>query len=174
MKIEGRCVVSIEYELTEAGKSDTIDSNKGGAPLEFITGSGQIIPGLEKELMNLSTGEKADIKVNAVDAYGEFNKEAIETLPREQFAGIEMIKDMQLYGEGENGESVAVTVKEFTDDTVTVDYNHPLAGQDLMFSIDVLSVREATIEEIATGHIGGESHNGDGSCGTSGGCGCKG
>ncbi len=173
MKIEDKCVVSIEYELTEAGKSDIIDSNKGETPLEFITGFGQIIPGLESQLMDLSIGEKADIKVDAADAYGTLNEEAVETLPREQFAGLELSEGMPLYGQGENGETVTVTVKEFTDDTVTIDYNHPLAGQDLMFSVSVLDVREATEDEKTTGQVGG-GHDGAGSCGTGGGCGCKG
>jgi FKBP-type peptidyl-prolyl cis-trans isomerase SlyD len=164
MAIAENSVVSIEYELTEAGGSDVIDSNKGQAPLEFITGLGHIIPGLEKELVNLGKGESADIKVDASEAYGEMNPEAVETLPREQFAGLELEKGMQLYGQGENGETVTVTVKDFDDNSVTIDYNHPLAGKNLMFSVTVVDVRDATEDEIATGQVGG-GHCDDGSCG---------
>jgi len=164
MAIAENSVVSIEYELTEAGGSDVIDSNKGQAPLDFITGKGHIIPGLEKELVNLEKGESADIKVDASEAYGEVNPEAIETLPREQFAGLDLEKGMQLYGQGENGETVTVTVKDFDDNNVTIDYNHPLAGKNLMFSVKVVDVRDATEDEIATGQVGG-GHCDDGSCG---------
>lgn len=164
MAIAENSVVSIEYELTEAGGTDIIDSNKGQAPLDFITGKGHIIPGLEKELVNLEKGESADIKVDASEAYGEMNPEAVETLPREQFAGLELEKGMQLYGQGENGETVTVTVKDFDDNNVTIDYNHPLAGKNLMFSVTVVAVRDATEEEMATGQVGG-GHCDDGSCG---------
>jgi FKBP-type peptidyl-prolyl cis-trans isomerase SlyD len=168
MNIAENCVVAIEYELTEAGQSDIIDSNKGQAPLEFITGKQHIIPGLESQLMNLSKGESADLKVSAVDAYGELNPEAVDTVPKEQFADIELEVGMQLFGQGENGEQIAVIVKEIADDGVTIDYNHPLAGKDLMFSVTVSDVRAATEDEIATGMVGGGhdhgEHCGSGNC----------
>lgn len=170
MTIAENCVVSIEYELTEAGGSDIIDSNKGQAPLDFITGKGQIIPGLESQLMSLTKGENADIKVNAAEAYGEVNPEAVDTLPKEQFAGLDLAVGMQLYGQGQNGETIAVTVKEFNDESVTIDYNHPLAGKDLMFSVTVVDVREATPDEVLSGQVGGGHQHGGGSCGS--GCGC--
>ncbi len=72
---------------------------------------------------------------------------------------------MVLYGQGQNGETVQVTVKSFSNESVVVDFNHPLAGKDLMFSVKVISAREATDEEIATGVVGGDEHCGDGSCG---------
>ncbi len=167
MAIETNSVVSIEYDLTEAGKSDILDSNKGQAPLEFITGKSHIIPGLEAQLLELSKGDNADIKVEAKDAYGEYNPEAMETLPKEQFAGLELQEGLPLYGQGENGETVQVVVKSFDDESVTIDYNHPLAGKDLMFSVTVTDVREATPDEVLSGQVGG---HGDESCGT--GCGC--
>jgi len=84
---------------------------------------------------------------------------------KEQFEGIDLQEGMTLYGQGENGETVQVTVKSFDDENVKVDFNHPLAGKDLMFSVKVLSAREATPEEIATGVVGGEEHCHSGSCG---------
>ncbi len=168
MKIEKNCVVSIEYELIEVGGSDILDSNKGQAPLDFIVGKEHIIPGLESQLLNLEKGESADIKVNSADAYGEVKPEALDTLPREQFADIELDVGMQLYGQSENGESVAVTVAEFDDANVTIDYNHPLAGKDLMFSVSVIDVREATDDELISGQIGGACSDESGE-----GCGCK-
>jgi FKBP-type peptidyl-prolyl cis-trans isomerase SlyD len=164
MAIAENSVVSIEYELVEAGQSEVIDSNKGQSPLEFITGKNHIIPGLESQLMTLSKGESSDIKVEAKDAYGEMNPEAVETLPREQFADLELANGLQLYGQGENGETVTVTVKEFDDKSVTIDYNHPLAGKDLMFSVTVVDVRAATEDELSSGQVGG-GHCEDGGCG---------
>jgi len=158
-------VVGIEYEVKEAGKNEILDTNKGSQPLEFIMGTGQIIPGLEKGLVGMQKGESGDILVKAKDAYGEYNSQAIQTIPREQFEGIDLREGMTLYGQGENGETVQVTVKSFDDKNVVVDFNHPLAGKDLMFSVKVTNAREATQEEIATGVVGGEEHCHSGSCG---------
>ena len=163
---EQNSVVGLEYEVKEAGTTEIVDSNKGGMPLEFITGKGQLIPGLEAQIAGMNEGESADIMVKAADAYGEINPEAVQTLPKEQFEGVELEAGMMLYGQGEDGQQVQVIVKSFTDTEVTIDYNHPLAGKDLMFAVTIISERDATDDEVATGIVGGEAH-----C-HSGGCGC--
>ena len=163
---EENSVVGIEYELTEAGKSEVLDSNKGGMPLEFVMGKGQIIPGLEKGLVGMNEGDSADILVKAEEAYGLRDEEAVQKLPREQFEGIELEKGMQLYGQGQQGETIQVTVVDFDDESVTVDFNHPLAGKDLMFNVKVVSEREATEQEAATGQVE-QSDCEDGNCGCS-------
>ncbi|MDD5406763.1 MAG: peptidylprolyl isomerase [Sulfurovaceae bacterium] len=154
-------VVSLGYSLSEAGKNDIIDSNIGSAPLEFITGKGHIIPGLENALVGMKIGEKGDILVKAAEAYGEINPEAMQVLPRDQFEGIDLKEGMTLYGQGEHGQTVQVIVKSFNDDEVTLDFNHPLAGKDLLFTIEVIDAREATAEEAMTGQL---------ACDTDGGC----
>lgn len=165
-------VISIEYTLNDANTNEKLDTNVGGAPLEFISGMGQIIPGLEKEIENAVEGDKCDVLVKPEDAYGEYNEEAIQSLPKEQFAGIDLVEGMSLYGSGEDGQTVQVTVKSIQDDEVTIDYNHPMAGKSLMFSVAVIAVREATAEEIQTGVVGGMAamggccSSGGGSCGT--------
>lgn len=167
MAINNDEVISMNYELKDAATGDVLDSNEGREPLEFIVGRGHIIPGLETELQKMSEGEKKDVLIKSADAYGEYNEEAKETLPKEQFAGIELTEGMSLYGQGEDGQTVQVTVKEFTDENVTVDYNHPLAGKDLLFAVNVVGVREATEDEKLTGVVGGAA-----SCGCGfGGCG---
>ena len=169
MAIEAQnSVVGIEYEVKEKGTTEVVDSNKGAQPLEFVMGKGQIIPGLEKALVGMNEGESGDILVEAADAYGDANPEAMQTLPREQFEGVDLTEGMTLYGQGEDGQTVQVTVKSFDDKEVNVDFNHPLAGKDLMFSVTVLSAREATADEIESGVVGGKAEGG--SCGT--GCGC--
>ncbi len=169
MAIEAQnSVVGIEYEVKEAGTDAVVDTNKGGQPLEFIMGKGQIIPGLENALVGMNEGESGDIMVKAEDAYGDVNPEAMQTLPKEQFEGVDLVEGMTLYGQGEDGQTVQVTVKSFDDKEVNVDFNHPLAGKDLMFSVTVLSERAATEDEISSGVVGG-ADEGE-SCGT--GCGC--
>lgn len=168
MLVENNQVVSIEYEVKEAGKNDVVDSNIGGEPLSFITGKGQIIKGLEDKVIGMKKDEKADILVNANDAYGEYNEEALTKAPREQFIGIELEKGMPLYGQSPDGQTVMVTVKDFNDDEVTVDYNHPLAGKDLMFSVTILDVREPSVEEAMSGQVAKL----DDGCGCGTGCGC--
>lgn len=158
-------VISIEYTLNDAKSKVQLDTNVGGDPLEFISDMGQIIPGLEKELVNLNAGDKADVLVQPADAYGEYNDEAVQALPKEQFADIELAEGMSLYGTGENGETVQVVVKSIADDEVTIDYNHPMAGKTLMFSVTVLATRAATEEEIKVGVVGGMAAAGGGCCG---------
>lgn len=158
-------VLSIEYTLTDANSGEHLDTNVGKSPLEFITGKNQIIPGLESKLVDMTEGEQGDVMVEPKDAYGEYNDEAIQNLPKEQFSGIDITEGMTLYGQGENNETVQVTVKSFTDSEVTIDYNHPMAGKTLMFSVAVLAQRAATEEEIQTGIVGGMAAMGGGCCG---------
>mgnify|MGYP003543912789 CR=1 FL=1 len=161
-------VIGIEYTLKDANTGEHLDSNVGQAPLEFISGKGQIIPGLESKLVEMSANEEADVLVQPIDAYGEYNEEAVQTLPKEQFAGIELVEGMSLYGTGEHGETVQVVVKSFNDAEVVIDYNHPMAGKTLMFSVAILSLRDATEEEVQTGVVGGMAAMGGGCCGSSG------
>ena len=158
-------VMSIEYTLNDAKTNEKLDTNVGGKPLEFISGQGQIIPGLESELVKLSAGENANVMVEPAQAYGEYNDEAIQTLPKEQFAGVDLVEGMTLYGTGEQGETVQVIVKTVGADDVTIDYNHPMAGKSLMFTVAMLEVRDATAEELETGVVGGLAAAEGGCCG---------
>jgi FKBP-type peptidyl-prolyl cis-trans isomerase SlyD len=162
-------VMSIEYSVQDVQTGNQVDSNVGRAPLEFITGMGQIIEGLESALLKMSAGEKSDVKVDPEFGYGLYNDEAVQVLPVEQFAGIDLVQGMTLYGTSEDGETVQVAVKSFDDTNVVIDYNHPLAGKTLMFTVSLLEVRDATAEELATGYVGGMPSGGccgGGSCGT--------
>jgi len=162
-------VYGIEYTVKNS-KGEIVDSNKGQAPLEFIAGKGQIIPGLEKEVEKMEVGEEKTVVVPASEAYGEYNPEMVQELPRDQFQGIDLQKGMTLYGQTPDGQTIAVTVKDFDDQKVIIDYNHPLAGEELTFDVKVVSKREATPEEALTGQVGGGDAHG-GHCG-SGNCGC--
>ncbi|NPA12294.1 MAG: peptidylprolyl isomerase [Epsilonproteobacteria bacterium] len=157
-------VYGIEYTVKNS-KGEVVDSNKGEAPLEFVGGKGRIIPGLEKAVEEMEVGEEKEVKIPASEAYGERNEELVEKLPKEQFEGIELQKGMTLYGQTPDGQVIGVVVKDFDDESVTVDYNHPLAGEDLTFDVKLVSKREATADEALSGEVGGHQHCGSGNCG---------
>jgi len=160
-------VYGVEYTVKNS-KGEVVDTNVGQAPLEFISGKKQMIPGFEKAVTEMKVGEEKEVKVPASEAYGEYRDDLTQTLPREQFEGIELQKGQTLYGQGPDGQTIAVIVKDFNDEEVTIDYNHPLAGEDLTFTIKVLSEREATPNEVLSGQVGGGDvcgeHCGSGNC----------
>ena len=170
MAIEQNQIVSLEYEVKDG--DTVVDSNVGGQPLVFMFGKGQIIPGLEAGIENMNIGEKGDVLVKAADAYGEYNADATQEVPKDQFAGIELSEGMTLYGQGEDGSTVQVVVKEIKDDSVIIDFNHPLAGKDLMFTVTINNVRDASAEEAMTGVPAENKQEADSCCGTGGGSGC--
>jgi len=164
-------VYSVEYTVKNE-QGEVVDTNVGGTPLEFISGKNQMIPGFEKAVTEMNVGEEKEVKIPSSEAYGEYREDLTQTLPKEQFEGIELQKGMTLYGQGPDGQTVAVTVKDFNDNEVTIDYNHPLAGQNLTFNIKLLNEREATADEVLAGQVGGScSTEGEG-CGCDTGCGC--
>jgi FKBP-type peptidyl-prolyl cis-trans isomerase SlyD len=170
MAIEENQIVSIEYEVRDG--DTVVDSNVGGAPLVFMFGKGQIISGLENGIVNMTAGEKADVLVDPADAYGELNEDATQEVPKDQFAGIDLEIGMSLYGQGEDGSTVQVIVKEIGEQNVIIDFNPPLAGKDLTFNVTINNIREASSEEEMTG-VPAENKQDD-CCGThdSSGCGC--
>lgn len=180
-KIENGKMVSIQYSVKNKDTQEVIDQNIDGEPLEFLAGSSQIIAGLEKALEGMSVGEEKEVVVIPEEAYGEYRVDYLQEVPREQFEGIELKEGMTLFGHGEDGRSVQVTVKSFNDKSVMIDYNHPLAGQTLVFDVKVLDIRDATEEDFMAssggccgGHHGEGHHHGEGGCcgGGGGGCGC--
>lgn len=170
MAIQENQIVSIEYEVKDG--DTVVDSNVGGAPLVFMFGKGQIIPGLENGIVNMSIGEKAEVLVKAEDAYGAHNPEAKQEVPKDQFAGIDLQVGMTLYGQGEDGSTVQVVVQEIGEENVLIDFNHPLAGKDLFFNVTVNNIREASEEEVMTG-VPAENAHADSCESTGGGCGCS-
>ena len=172
MAIENNMVVAFSYELKNNANGDVIDASMPGAPLEFITGKGHIIPGLEKEIVTMNIGEDRVVVVAPEEAYGAYNEDAVTAYPREQFAGLELEVGMPLYGQGEDGSTIQVVVKAFDDESVTIDQNHPLAGTTLAFAVTLDSIREASVEEVMSGRVQCADHAEKGGCG-SGGCGCS-
>ena len=148
-------VLSFHYTLTNtSGK--TIDSSANRGPLAFIEGTGQIIPGLEKELIGLKTGDKKEIKVPAAEAYGEKDAELIIKIPKTGLP-VPEIKLGDRFRGGPDEHSPVFTVIEIHDAEVTLDGNHSLAGENLIFNIEMKEIREATTEELEHGHAHGEN-----------------
>jgi FKBP-type peptidyl-prolyl cis-trans isomerase SlyD len=146
------CVVSIHYTLTD-DSGTVLDSSRDSDPLVYLHGANNIIPGLENELTGKTAGASLKVSVSPEDAYGEHTPEAIQSVPRSAFEGIEDIQPgMQFQTEGPQGVQVVV-VTEVSDDAITVDANHPLAGKTLHFDVSVEDVRMATPEEVAHGHV---------------------
>jgi len=143
-------VISFHYHLTDVG-GQTLDKSDSGQPLAFMTGVGQIIPGLESVLIGMLVGEKRRVEVAAGDAYGEKDLQKIVTLQRKQLPEGD-IKAGDMF-RGHDGEVVTVTA--VSGDTVVIDGNHPLAGQKLIFDVEIAVVRDATAEEISHGHAHG-------------------
>ncbi|MFT5781100.1 MAG: FKBP-type peptidyl-prolyl cis-trans isomerase SlyD [Pseudomonas sp.] len=156
MLIAANKAVSIDYTLTnDAG--EVIDSSAGGAPLAYLQGAGNIIVGLEKALEGKQSGDQLTVSVEPQDAYGEYSAELVATLGRDMFEGVEEMEvGMQFHASSPDGGMQIVTVRELDGDDVIVDGNHPLAGQRLTFAVKIVSVRDASAEELAHGHIHGE------------------
>jgi FKBP-type peptidyl-prolyl cis-trans isomerase SlyD len=156
MTIAANKAVSIEYTLTN-DDGDVIDSSAGGAPLVYLQGAGNIIPGLEKALDGKAVGEELTVTVEPEDAYGEYSAELVSTLSASMFEGVDQLEvGMQFHASAPDGQMQIVTIRDLDGDDVTVDGNHPLAGQRLTFKVKVVAVRDASEEEVAHGHVHGE------------------
>lgn len=152
MKIADNCVVTMHYTLTN-GKGQVIDSSRQGDPLPYLHGAGNIVPGLEKELLDLEPGATVKVIVQPEEAYGPVFEEAVQTIPKDAFQGVDEIEPgMQFQAQGPEGQVQLITVKEIEEDGIVVDGNHPLAGQVLHFDVEIVEVREATDEEKDNGH----------------------
>jgi FKBP-type peptidyl-prolyl cis-trans isomerase SlyD len=149
MEIADKKYVAIEYTLTlESGQE--IDKSPAGQPLGFITGAGQIIPGLEKGLMGRAAGDSAKLVVEPEDAYGPVRDNLFQEIPRSQFPGdVEVKPGMAFEAQGPRGPFMITVAKVNDNDSVTVDLNHPMAGKQLHFDVNVVEVREPTADELA-------------------------
>lgn len=151
--IGDKLVVSMNYTLTD-DDGQILDSSDGGEPLNYLHGAGNIIPGLENAMVGKAQGDKFDVRVEPAEGYGEVNPQMIQVVPRAAFQGVEAIEPgMQFQAEGPDGQGQLIRVAAVDGDDITVDANHPLAGQVLNFAIEVVGIREASEEEIAHGHV---------------------
>ena len=147
-------VISFHYTLTDQdGKK--LDSSRGAQPLTFLSGLGQIIPGLEKELIMMKSGDRKTVNVTHQDGYGAFNPGLAYKVSRSQLPTKE-IKLGDVFATGEGATYQEVKVVDLTDEFAMLDGNHPLAGKDLTFDVEITTVRIASPEEVSHGHVHGE------------------
>jgi len=170
MKVAKDLVVSLAYQVrTEDGV--LVDESPVSAPLDYLHGHGSLISGLENALDGHEVGDKFDVAVGANDAYGQYDDNLVQRVPKDVFMGVDELQvGMRFLAETDQG-PVPVEITEVEDDHVVVDGNHMLAGQNLKFNVEVVAIREATEEELAHGHVHGahdhhhDHEHGDGCCG---------
>ncbi|MFO1462181.1 MAG: peptidylprolyl isomerase [bacterium] len=146
-------VVSFHYSLTDPN-GHLIDSTEGGEPFTYMEGVGQMIPGLESQMTSLQKGDKRTLQVPHGQAYGLRDESLVMQVPRDQFP----VKELQIgdrFQVGRTPGGPPMTVADFNEKTVILDGNHPLAGVDLTFQVEVVETREATDQEVAHGHAHG-------------------
>jgi len=145
-------IVSMHYKLTDDA-GNVLDSSEGSEPLAYLHGAGNIISGLEKELVGKVEGDSLQVRVEPVDGYGEVRPDLIQTVQRAVFQGVESVEPGMVFeAKAPDGSAQRIVVKNVEGDDVTIDANHPLAGVALNFDVDIVGVREATEEEVAHGH----------------------
>lgn len=146
-------VIGFHYTLTVG--QDEVESSFGGEPLYFLEAAQNIIPGLEKELIHMSVGDKKKVNVPSAEAYGEVNDELIAKVQKSQFPAGSDIQVGDQFQLENSAHSPIFQITEINGEEVTINGNHPMAGLDLTFDVEIISVREATQEELDHGHVHG-------------------
>lgn len=154
MKIEKDCVVRFHYSVSEQGH-ESLESSNDGEPVAILVGHGNIIPGLETAMEGHETGDRFEADVAATDAYGERRDNLTQRVPKKHFKEQRLTPGMQVLLQTNHGPR-AVTIQKVGMSVVDVDLNHPMAGKDLHFDIEIVEVREATPEELEHKHVHGE------------------
>lgn len=153
-RVVDESVVSLAYVLRDSD-GELIDQSNEGEPLEFIQGYGQIIDGLESQLYGMAVGDEKSVIVAPEDGYGEYDPDAHETAAIDSFppdVDLEVGMPLELYDD-ESGETIPAYIAQIDDDGVVIDFNHPLAGEELHFHVTVVGLRAATRSELEHGHV---------------------
>jgi FKBP-type peptidyl-prolyl cis-trans isomerase SlyD len=160
MQIAENTVASFHYTLTnDAG--EVLDTSRGREPLAYLHGAGNIVPGLEEAMVGHKAGDSFKVDVAPEDGYGNHHEGLVQDVPRAAFQGVDEIEPGMSFQANTPQGVHSVTVTKVTSEMVTVDGNHPLAGQTLHFDVEVTDVRAASAEELQHGHVhgpGGHHH----------------
>jgi len=160
LKVADNVVVSLDYVLTIDGDRE-IDRSDKDAPMEYLHGSNNIIPGLESELTGLAVGDEKEVIVQPESGYGERDPDGVTEFSRDTFPdslNLEIGESIKMRDK-ESGESFQAYVTELHTDTVLLDFNHPLAGETLHFHIKIAGLRQPTSEELSHGHVHHHDHS---------------
>ncbi len=158
MVIGGKCVVSMQFKLTNS-EGEELDASTPEQPLVYLHGTESLIPGLENALEGKEAGDDLQVTIKPEDAYGMVNPEMIQVVPRSAFQEVKDIEaGMQFEARDAEGNAQRVLVQAVSGDNITINANHPLAGQTLNFDVTVEEVREASAEELDHGHVHGADH----------------
>lgn len=156
--VQNNLVVSMEYTLHV--DQEEIDSSNGQDPLQFLVGHGNIISGLEREMIGMKVGESKDVVVLPAEGYGEFDENAFMNVPRNAFpSDLPVEEGAELTVRDDAGQSRYARIDAIDGDTVTLNFNHPLAGDELHFNVKVVGLREPTAEELEHGHVHQAGHH---------------
>jgi FKBP-type peptidyl-prolyl cis-trans isomerase SlyD len=157
MQISDQAAVSFHYTLSnDAGEQ--LDSSIGDAPLFYLHGKGNIIPGLEAALEGRQAGDKFSVTIPPEQAYGVFDASMQQVVSKKMFDDLDIEVGMQFHADVSHGAGI-ITITEINGDDITIDGNHPLAGVALTFDVEVVEVRDASADELAHGHVHGEGCN---------------
>jgi FKBP-type peptidyl-prolyl cis-trans isomerase SlyD len=157
MQITDKTAVSIHYTLTNNG-GEQLDSSIGAEPLVYLHGCGNIISGLESALTGKQAGDKFNVSIAPEEAYGLIDQSMVQVVSKKMFEGMDVEIGMQFHADVSYGPGI-ITITEINGDDVTIDGNHPLAGEVLNFDVEVLDVRAATNDELTHGHVHGSGCN---------------
>ena len=156
--IEENCVVTLDYTLMVEG--EVIDSSANTEPIQFIQGTGQIVRGLEAALYGLQVSENKDVVVAPEDGFGVEDPDAIADIPRDEFPDeFPLEPGIELQLTNEEGDELEAYIVSVGKKTVRLNFNHPLAGKELHFAVNVAGLRQATEEELDHGHVHDSEHN---------------
>ena len=156
--VQDGVVVSMEYSLHVEG--ELLDTSDGQGPLQFLVGYGNVIAGLESEMMGMKIGDSKDVVVQPEDGYGEFDDDAFMNVPKKDFPqDMPLEVDAELTVRDEEGHARYARVDSIEGDTVRLDFNHPLAGAELHFNVKVVALREPSEEELEHGHVHEDGHS---------------
>ncbi|MGZ5000389.1 MAG: FKBP-type peptidyl-prolyl cis-trans isomerase [Methylomonas sp.] len=153
MQITDNTAVSIHYTLTN-NDGEQLDTSIGDEPLVYLQGAGNIIPGLEAALAGKNVGDRLNVTISPEQAYGAIDENMVQVVSRKMFEGMDIEVGMQFHADVSYGTGI-ITITEIDGEDVTIDGNHPLAGESLTFDVEVIDVRPATEDELSHGHVHG-------------------
>ncbi len=161
MAIGANKVVTVNYKLSD-DEGNLIQKTSVDEPFVYLSGNNQILPKLEQEIDSMIIGGKKNIGLNSSEAYGDYDNKAVQDVKRQEFPeGTNLEKGMEFMANTPDGKPVPFVIKEINEDNITIDFNHPLAGKNLNFDVELIDVRDATREEMEHGHVhgmGGHHH----------------